>query len=263
MDKIRVAGAQMPVTPDIESNVSYIEQGIDFAAKERAQILLTPEGSLSGYTPEFDVHALQDALERVTAKAKQAKVGLALGTCFVEPHDERRYNQIRFYTPDGAFIGFHSKTLRCGSLGNPPEGEINHYAAMPLRVYSFLGVPVGGLICNDMWANPCCTPMPDPHLSQILSEMDARIIFHAVNGGRDGGYWSDVAWKYHECNLLMRASAGGLWVVVADSCQPTDIRCSCPSGVINPKGRWVCRTEPMGVQFFVHTIDLTEEDDEE
>ena len=29
--------------------------------------------------------------------------------------------------------------------------------------------------------------MPDPHLTQQLARMGARVVFHAVNGGRDGG----------------------------------------------------------------------------
>jgi len=256
--KIRVAGAQMPVTKDVAANERYIAAAIYFAAAEGADILLTPEGSLSGYTPQFDPATVEAALERVTAKAKAAAVGLALGTCYLEPDDGKRYNQIRFYQPDGNFVGFHNKILRCGSLDDPPEGELRHYAARPLRTFQFNGITVGGLICNDMWANPGCTPMADPHLAQQLSAMGARIIFDAVNGGRDGGYWSDIAWTYHECNLLMRAHAGGLWVVVADSCEPARLRCSCPSGVISPQGQWVCQARDHGPENFVCTIELEE-----
>ena len=53
---------------------------------------------------------------------------------------------------------------------DPPQGEINDYAIRPLRTFEIKGIRVGGLICNDMWANPQCTPMPDPHLSQKLSK---------------------------------------------------------------------------------------------
>ncbi|MFQ5808524.1 MAG: nitrilase-related carbon-nitrogen hydrolase, partial [Armatimonadota bacterium] len=112
--EIRVAGAQMPVTTEIESNVETICRAIDFAASEKAEILLTPEGSLSGYTSEFDAGAAREGLERVTAKAREAGVGLALGTCFADPEDGKRYNQIRFYGLGGECLGFHSKTLLCG-----------------------------------------------------------------------------------------------------------------------------------------------------
>ena len=123
------------------------------------------------------------------------------------------------------------------------------------------GFPVGGLICNDLWANPQCTPGPDPHLTQQLAEMGARVIFHAVNGGRDGSdYARDVIWPFHESNLLMRAKAGKVWIVTVDNCHPTDIPCSAPSGVIDPQGQWTVKAKPVGEQFFVHTIELENQD---
>jgi len=254
---IRVAGAQLAVTKDIGANVAGILRAIEFAADEKADILITPEGSLSGYTPEFDVAAVGEALARVTEQARRPGVGLALGTCFVEP-DGKCYNQIRFYARDGAYLGFHSKTLTCGSWDIPPQGEINDYAIQPLRTYPFRGVTIGGLICNDLWANPGCTPVPDPHLTQQLARMGARIIFHAVNGGRDGSAWSDVAWQYHEANLRMRAQAGKVWIVTVDSSFPLELRCSAPSGVVDPDGNWACRAEPQGVRYFAHTIPLND-----
>jgi predicted amidohydrolase len=254
--KLRVAGAQVPVDRDIGRNVKALLEAVAQAAEARADILLTPEGSLSGYTHEFDTDAARDGLEAVTSAARSAGVGLALGTCFVES-DGRCFNQVRFYEPDGTYLGFHSKILRCGNMADPPEGELNHYATTPLRTFTFSGTTIGGLICNDLWANPGCTPEPDPHLTQQLSRMGARIVFHAINGGRNGSEGSQLAWQYHESNLRMRASAGKLWIVTADNCSPTRIPCSAPSGVINPKGDWACRTADQGKQFFAHTIDLS------
>jgi len=254
--RIRVTGAQLPVTGDVATNVMGICRAIDWAKAQRADILLTPEGSLSGYTHTFDPGEVGEGLVRVREAARKAHLGLALGTCFVEPGDGVCYNQIRFYEADGTYLGFHSKTLRCGSLEHPPLGELDYYGVRPLRIFNFQGVTIGGLICNDLWANPGCTPQPDPHLSQQLSDMGARIIFHAVNGGRDGSEWSDVAWRYHDSNLRMRARAGQIWIVTVDSCYPLNLRCSAPSGVVAPDGTWACRVEARGEHLFVYDIDL-------
>jgi len=254
--QLRVAGAQIPVTSDVAANIATIWRAMDEASSRGADILLTPEGSLSGYTHAFDVRAVREGLERVTGRARDLGLGLALGTCYVEPEDGRCYNQIRFYRPDGAFLGFHSKTLTCGSWDDPPQGEINHYAVAPLRVFDWGGLTVGGLICNDLWANPQCTPVPDPHLTQQLARLGARVVFHAVNGGRDGGPWSEVAWRFHESNLHMRARAGGLWIVTVDNCYPQDMDCSAPSGVISPDGVWVCQAPPRGEHLFTWTLEL-------
>ena len=197
------------------------------------------------------------ALERIVRKASAAKLALALGTCFVEPDDGKCYNQVRFYDADGKFLGFHSKTLRCGTMTDPPKGEINDFAARPLRTYELNGITIGGLICNDLWANPQCTPMPDPHLSQQLAEMGARIIFHAINGGRSDSDWSrDVYWPFHETNLRIRARTGKLWIVTSDNCAPENIPCSAPSGVLAPTGNWAVQAPNQGRHVVVYTIEL-------
>lgn len=255
--QIRVATAQIPVLRDIDANVAAIYRAIDVAVAEKADILLTPEGSLSGYTPKFDQARVVKELEAIVAKASSEGLALALGTCFVEPDDGKCYNQVRFYDSDGTFLGFHSKTLRCGTMTEPTRGEINHYAARPLRTYQLKGITIGGLICNDMWANPGCTPMPDSHLSQQLSEMGAQIVFQAINGGRDGSAWSrEVYWPFHETNLRIRARTGKLWIVTADNCHPTDIPCSAPSGVLGPNGNWAVKAPNQGEHVVVHTIEL-------
>jgi predicted amidohydrolase len=252
---LRVAGAQMCVTNDIKLNLETIRRAITFAAAEKADILLTPEGSLSGYTPHFDQTAVVDALRVVTTAATAAHVGLALGTCFVEPYDGLCYDQVRFYTAGGEYLGFHTKILTCGTLTDPPEGEINDYALRPLRTFLFDSHTVGALVCNDMWANPCCTPVPDPHLLQQLSRQGTHVVFHAVNGGRDGSETSRVAWWYHESNLRLRAMAGKLWIVTVDSCEPVSLPCSAPSGVINPRGEWAIQARTQGKHFFAYTIE--------
>ena len=255
--RLRVATAQISVTRDIALNVKTINRAIDVAIAEKADILLTPEGSLSGYTPQFDQSQVEGALKKIVAKASSSGLALALGTCFVEADDGKCYNQIRFYDGDGTFRGFHNKILRCGTMTHPSKGEIKHFAARPLRTFQLKGITVGGLICNDMWANPQCTPMPDPHLSQKLSEMGARIIFQAINGGRNGSDWSrNVYWPFHETNLRLRARTGKLWIVTADNCHPTNIPCSAPSGVLKPDGQWAVQAPKQGEHIVTYTIEL-------
>ena len=253
--KLRIAGAQVPVVEDVAANLAALGRALDFAAAERADVLLTPEGSLSGYTHEFDKDTVARGLEEITARAREAGVALALGTCFEET-DGKRYNELRFYERDGTYLGFHAKTLRCGSLDEPPRGEVANFADAPLRVFHVSGVPVGGLICNDMWANPCCTPMPDAHLAQRLARLGARVVLHAVNGGRDESALSGVIWHYHESNLLLRARAARLWIATADNCHPAELRCSAPSGVVSPEGEWVAHAPEQGEGFYVHEVEV-------
>ncbi len=246
----------MPVSRRIAENVARLITALDEAARRGADLLLSPEGSLSGYRPDFDRRTAEAGLAAVTAHARARGLGLALGTCRIEA-DGRCYNQLRFYQPSGRCLGYHAKTLLCGTPEPESHGEIQHYARRPLRVFRWApGLVIGGLICNDFWANPECTPMPDPHLTQQLARRGARVVFHAVNGGRDGSANSRLNWQYHEANHRMRTRAAKLWVVTVDNAHPVTLPCSAPSGVLSPDGEWACRAPRRGEHLFVHTIEL-------
>ncbi len=253
--KLRIVGAQIALKTrefaNIPGNVEKINQAIDFAKSEKADILLTPEGAVTGYSVDFDKKVAAEAINTVVNRARSAGIGLALGTDYFDPDTQQYYNQLRFYDKQGDFIGAHNKIVRT-------VRESTVYGTGPLRIFHFKGIVIGGLICNDMWANPEVTPIPDPHLSQQLSALGARILFLAVNGGRDAGEHSQVVVRwYHESNMRMRAKAGKLWVVVVDNAEPVDLKCSCPGGVIDPDGNWALRASDKGEDFFAYDIDVS------
>lgn len=254
---LRVAGAQIPVSRDLDKNVATILRAIEFARREKAEVLVTPEGSLSGYWAGFDPQKTRQAIERVSAQAKSAGVALVLGTCFSDEAGQR-YDAQRFYGADGNFLGFHSKILLCRRVADPAsKWEGDSFKSSPLRVFELNGLKVGGLVCNDMWANPEYTPMPDPYLARQLAGMGARIVFVSANAGQDTGPDWPMNHSFHEVNLRMRARSAGLWIVVVDAADPDGRKPSnCPSGVVNPQGQWVAQAESKGEQFFVQTIEL-------
>ena len=255
MDKLRVTLAQIPVYNEIQKNCAVIKEAIQTAGKDHSDILLTPEGSLSGYTHLFNREEANDALAEVTAYAKERKIGLALGTCLFES-DGKCYDELRFYLPDGTYLGCHTKTLLCGTIDEEPKGEIEFYAVMPLSVFDFNGITVGGLVCNDMWANPGCTPMADLHLTHLLKKKGAKVIFHSVNGGRDAGAFSQETVKtFHEMHLIMKARADGMFIATVDNAFPLDIGVSSYGGVVSPEG-WLFKLPDMGVRVDSFTIEL-------
>ena len=257
--RLRVAGAQLPVTENVNTNLAALERAVQYAVGQKADVLLTPEGSLSGYFKEFDAARTADALESITAVARTAGVALALGTCFKEPADGRRYDELRFYDRQGGYLGFHAKILLCRHIPEPEsKGEIDYFETRPLRTFELEGITVGGLICNDMWANPEWTPQADPHLSQQLAGKGARVILHSVNSGlAQSDAMLELNRSYHESNLRIRARAGKLWIVVVDAADPKGkLANQAPSGVIDPAGNWAVRVDEKGGQFFAYTIDL-------
>ena len=259
MTRLRVAGAQIPVVRDVAANVAAIGRAIDYAAAEKADILVTPEGSLSGYTHEFDPEAVARGLAEVLRRAREAKVALALGTCFRE-EDGQVYNEQRHYDKEGGFLGYHAKILRCRRAAMPDrKGEVDFYGTKPLGTFDWHGLTVGGLICNDLWANPEYTPMDDPHLTQQLAKMGAKLIFHSVNAGQSKeGEELTLVRAFHESNLRLRARSGRQWIVVANAADPKGERAGhVTSGVVDPTGNWVVQAEAKGERFFAATIEVS------
>lgn len=196
---IRVAGLQIDVTDDIVLNKERILSGMAEAAAGKATFLVTPEGSLSGYHCRFDQAVLQQALQEITTRAETLKLGLLLGTCFKSDLGSC-YNQVRVYAPEGGFLGAHSKILLCSPTDAPGTAEMIDYQPGELQTFVWQQVRFGILVCNDLWATPGYTTIPNPYLPWKLKEMGAEVIFHAINSGTNQFYR-----RFHESSAELWA----------------------------------------------------------
>ena len=93
-------------------------------------------------------------------------------------------------------------------------------------------------------------------MKKTLAQMGAKLIFHAVNGGRDSSEMSQTVVKnYHEANLRIRACADSVHIVTVDNAAPTNIPTSSYSGAVGPDGSWICRMPDIGEQ--LHCIEIS------
>ena len=250
--KLRIAGAQIAVTDDVAANEQRILRAIEQAAADRADFLLTPEGSLSGYRSDFARVEVAEATDRVARAARDAGVGLALGTCYkeIEGGAERCYNQVRIYSPQGDYLGYHAKILRCSRLEHPGTGEMRSYVEGTLRTFDCAGVRFGALICNDLWATPGWTTMPNPYLPWQLKRLGAELILHAVNSGTDLRNR-----PFHESSVALWCYKLGIPIVEVNASKgrkPVNAR----SGVVGPDGEWLTRAPDLGEAQFAWDIVL-------
>lgn len=252
MRTLRISGLQMLTDKNVSENEKRIIDGIRKASEDRADFLLTPEGSLSGYWSGFDTQELNEALMRVTFEAKRLSVGLALGTCIREPEGGEMIcrNQVRVYAPDGELLGFHSKILRCSPLNAPDSCEMAEYAVSPLRIFEWNGVRFGALICNDMWATPGCTTTPNPFLAWQLKQMGADVILHAINSGTD-----QVFKPFHESSVALWARSLGIHIVEANAAGADSAPVNARSGVVDPHGEYIVEVPLVGEHSFSCTIE--------
>lgn len=243
---MRLVGFQMKIGSDIQQNQARILRAIDHASKEKADFLITPEGSLSGYNATFDRRELDEALENVTSAARKAGVGLMLGTCYKEANDghESCWNQVRIYAPNGEHLGDYSKILRCSPIDRPGTGEMRDYAEGTVRTFDWKGIRFGTLICNDLWATPGYTTMPNPYLPLKLKQQGAEVIFHAINSGTSQRYKA-----FHESSAELWAQSLKIPIMEINAAKP-GIPVNALSGLIDAAGSRTVRVDEVGEHFF-------------
>lgn len=250
VSSIELSGLQMTVTNVIKNNQEKIMTGIGKAAQEGASFLVTPEGSLSGYTSNFSQSELESALAEIKALAVKMKVGLMLGTCYKEMKNGKEFcfNQVRVYSPEGDFMGAYSKILRCSNIDLPGTGEMLEYVEGELKTFDWNGIRFGILICNDLWATPGYTTMPNPYLPLKLKQMGARFIVHCINSGTVQKYR-----PFHESSAELWAFSTQLPILEVNAAQGTEM-INAQSGLIDGKGERIVRVPDTGLQFFTARI---------
>ncbi len=290
MTSIRLAGAQIPVTKDIQYNKKQIFKALDWAKDNQVDHLVTPEGSLSGYG-SFDLfgesNELSDALKEVEDHQKESKVFLHLGTCFQDKEDIGvvNRNQIRHYDQKGHLGSITKKQYTVPAdiniLGH--NGEVNIFQ-LPVEGLNRPYI-TAGMICNDMWgavdskfSGLICEY---GSLNQQLKAIDPDLIIHSTNGGKMGnkeiskfsteGQFqfnsiSDTYYFWHEAWLKMTAVKAGAIIVTADSCVSWDFNhetesfndytTASPSGIIDSYGNWLEKVPRTGLYYFYYDVDV-------
>lgn len=253
-EPVVLTGIQMTVTNDIKNNQAQIILGIRKAREEGASFLVTPEGSLSGYTSNFDQGQLDAALREVVAVAGKMKTGLMLGTCYKEMINGKEFcfNQVRVYTPEGNFLGAYSKILRCSNIDLPGTGEMLEYVEGELRTFDWNGLRFGILICNDLWATPGFTTMPNPYLPVRLKQMGAQFIIHCINSGSVQKYR-----PFHESSAELWALSIKIPIIEVNAAQGQEI-INARSGLIDANGERIVCVPDSGLQVFTVKINITD-----
>jgi predicted amidohydrolase len=253
---MRIAGAQIPCSKVVADNVKTIKKAIDWSVGVGCDFLVTPEGSLSGYLPNYDVEATIKALPEIEKYAKEKGIGLCLGTLWIEdePFGKTRRNQIRFYDQEGAYLGAANKTH-----GVRPDETflMNDIKKDGVKVYTLVsGNPkVGrdhlqavGLICNDLW------PTGVQSIPHIAQRQGVDIMIHSSNGAR-GDIKRDILYNdWHDAHLRMVCHNAQVPIITVDNCwhmngEPYDGETSSESGVVID-GRFVTKVPRTGTQYF-------------
>ncbi len=258
-DFLRFGGAQIPCSKSIEKNVETISKAIDWAYENSVDYLITPEGALSGYVIDFDkdLNLLTSSLKKIEEYAKEKRIGLFLGTIWIEKEKENsvKRNQIRYYNKDGLLSGLTNKIIITGHDQDIGVVEGNSLNYMIIKEEDHT-IPACGFICNDIYGREGF-----PNLPKIAYREGIKLFIHSTNAERgENSVHDSVMDDWHNANLRMVSYLASVPVISVDNSilmdgTEWDGTTSSPSGVII-NGEWKVQAPRFGTQYFYYDLPL-------
>jgi predicted amidohydrolase len=120
-----------------------------------------------------------------------------------------------------------------------------------LRTFEWNGFRFGVLICNDLWATPGWTTIPNPYLPWRLKQLRAQFLLHAINSGRDQSLR-----PFHESSTELWARVLALPIVQVNAAPADGGPVNAPSGAVSAEGVREVRVPDCGEQYFVCEVEV-------
>jgi len=236
---LRVGLAQIaPRLGDLEGNLEIHRDGVSTARKEKCDVVVFPELSLTGYllrdlVPEVAIRPGHPAL----AALEEASRDLDIVAGFVWESDGHRYYNAAGYFSKGRLIHIHRK-LFLPTYGLFQEGR-EFAAGDRVRAFDSPHGPAGMLICEDLWHQAC---------AWLLAHGGAETLYAISNGPTRGARTDGEVSSVRVWSQLLEVSARFLtsWVIYVN-------RVGCEDGlsfgggslVVDPFGRIAASLPPL------------------
>lgn len=249
MRNVRVALAQIaPRLGDVRYNLDLHLRTAERARRERAQVLVFPELSLTGYVlrdqvPEVAQRLEGPVLERLRRACRRLDIVLGL----VEEGPGHRFYNAAVYLADGAVRHVHRKVY-LPTYGMFDEGR-DFAAGDRVRIFQAGFGAAGILICEDAW---------HPALPWLLAQQGAEVLFvlssGPTRGARPGRGVTSVA-VWHDL-LRVTAQFQTAWVVYVNRVGYEDgLNFGGGSSVMDPFGRAHATLSSLDPDFVVAELD--------
>lgn len=256
-----ITAMNQPVFNEPQENLAVFRDV--FEMTKDSDLVLTPEGALSGYCMTVKHENKTNSTERrflpimseVQQMSAQYNTDIIVGTGWRE-EDGLPYNQQRLYS-DGELLCAYSKRLLCSR----PEfaGEYVTYAAgrFPQVWKLSNGVRAGFLICNDVWAYPPVSTH-NPYYYYEYENLGVQIMFVSVNCNVTKG-GSEQIKQWHTTHLEQYSRTHSVYTVVSSATtamngELADLQ-QCPTGIIAPDGNWLTRSDSLEMQALSYDIN--------
>ncbi len=204
---LRLAVAQIPISPDIHRNCSIMLHWMERAAAAGAELVQFPETALSGYhgvhltsTDQIDRESLENCNLSLRAAAARLGLWLVYGSTHFEPGLGKPYNCLYLVNPHGAAVARYDKVFLT---------DMDCLAYTPGRnlVLARIGSFRAGLaICFDM-------RFPELFRRYMNAGANLVLISSFQSGGDRAAHMRTVA----PSTLVTRASENGIWLACSNT----------------------------------------------
>lgn len=236
---LRVAVVQMRSTADLNANVRHTIELLQRCAKERVQVAVFPECSLTGYLPELIPTLKQEQIAAAANEVAQAcgRIGIAavLGSPWRE--GDKLYNSALIVDERGRVVERYHKVQLAE---NWPVGG-DH-----LSVYKLFGVPCSTIICHDERY---------PELVRLPVLAGARVVFYISH---ESGIRQESKLGPYRAQIQARAVENTVYIAQANAPANDDATGSHGhSRLIAPDGNVLQEATVFGEDVLVADFDLT------
>lgn len=224
---LRIATCQFPVSDCIEANAEQVRRFVAEAADHGADVILFPEGALSGYRRRrtcagakgFDWMRLRIETQGIRELARQRRIWVLLGSCHYLNASEQPTNCLYVISRAGEIVERYDKLMLF-------KKEIDlHTAGSRLVTVTMGGVRCGFMVCFDS-----CFPL----LFEAYRKLGVRVLFHALHNADNPGGPNAID-DLLLAQFRVRAMDYGMWIVVSNS---SARHCRLPSCLVKPDGSY-------------------------
>ncbi|MBY0456816.1 MAG: carbon-nitrogen hydrolase [Gemmataceae bacterium] len=211
-DEFTIAGVQMKIAPDTETNLAKAEAAIADAAKKGAQIVCLPELFTGYYFCQKEDPALFDLAEPIPGPSEErlGRAAKAHGVVVIGSLFERRmagvyHNTATVHDATGQLLGLYRKM----HIPDDPLFLEKFYFTqgdLGFKVFSTPAAKVGTLVCWDQWY---------PEAARLTALQGAEVIFYPTAIGwhpKEKVEFGEAQHSAWETSMRGHAIANGTYV---------------------------------------------------
>ena len=223
---MKLALCQMNIIwEDKEANYRRTEENIKCACEQKADLLLLPEMSFTGFSMNTDLtkESNQETVNRMIRCARQND--LAIGFGWVRDCGEKSENHYTIVSKDGKIISDYAKIHPFSFAGEDQKFQ----GGKSIVIFEYDGIKLSTFICYDLRF---------PEIFQIASK-DAAVIIVPAN-------WPKARREHWKCLLQARAIENQVYMIAVNCVgEMRGIDYSGDSCVIDPLGQVVLEASDM------------------